>query len=264
MEGDCRICGQRANGTKFVEWVRPTFTNFDALVDGDIICDACLFWFDESSEELAKMAGKDKPQRMRNYSHFIKNGEWTPLGKGDKKQMKLMLLDYPFPELAVIADSGQKHIVFRARRNPPGGVAGFVQFEENTLYIVPDRLAHFLCIIEELYQTFSKDEIETGRYAQYRIAQFGLERWMELEDKIRNERGSLFLKLCVFLAQKGEEDGNRTKVSGSGFAPGDMEGDSGGLQTPVSLERLETIRGASTQCILPDEQSGEVCQPRLL
>lgn len=120
----CRFCGGNGEGIQFQDWVKPTFTDRDKLLPGEIVCNACLFWFEEASQELANITGKDKPQRMRNYSHFVVNGEWIPLSKGDKARMVELLTSEPFPELAAIADSGQKHIVFRARRNPQGSKAG--------------------------------------------------------------------------------------------------------------------------------------------
>jgi hypothetical protein len=81
----CRVCGQNKDGIDFNRWVKQNFTNYDLLVgDGDVICNECLFWFDQNSEELQKRVGKDKPQRMQNYSHFILGGKWIPVGKGDK------------------------------------------------------------------------------------------------------------------------------------------------------------------------------------
>jgi hypothetical protein len=35
-----------------------------------------------------------------------------------------LLTTFPFPELAAIAESGQKHIIFRAPRNPAGQASG--------------------------------------------------------------------------------------------------------------------------------------------
>lgn len=120
----CRFCGKPGKGEDFQKWVKPTFTNHDKLLPGEIVCNDCLFWFEESSQELADRTDKDKPQRMRNYSHFIVGGEWHPLSKGDKAGMIELLTSVPFPELAAIAESGQKHIVFRATRNVPGSAAG--------------------------------------------------------------------------------------------------------------------------------------------
>jgi hypothetical protein len=200
----CRICGKKGDGLRFSEWVRPTFTNWDKLYPGDIICHECLFWFNEKSEELAARVGKDKPQRMRNYSHFLVDGEWKPLSKAEKVTMRELLLSSPFPELAVIAESGQKHIAFRARRNHGGSDSGWVQFEEQAIFIVPRRLASVLDVIESLYISFAKSEIETGRYAGYRIMRFGLEEWNRLEDQIKEWRGSMLFRLALFLAQKKE------------------------------------------------------------
>ncbi len=120
--GTCRFCGEEVEGgVAFDQWVKPTFTDFDKLLPGDAVCPGCLFWFDEASTVLQTHFGKDVPQRIRNYSHFIVNGDWLPLSKADKSAMTALLLNPPFPELAAIASSGQKHIVFRAVRNPPGG-----------------------------------------------------------------------------------------------------------------------------------------------
>jgi len=282
--------------------VKPTFTDWDKLQPGEIICNDCLFWFDESSEALTKKVGKwwltfeeflvansDRvegwrkrngmrcmptphdlkmeltwggwciPQRMRNYSHFIVNGEWIPLSKGDKAQMKELLLGEPFPELAAIAESGQKHIVFRATRNPPGAKAGWVQFEEQSLFLEPEKLAVLLSEIEELYTTFSKAEIESGDYASYRILKFGFDEWMALEAEIKSLRGGLLFALAIFLAQKGDENAPES----SRFAHGDLAGDTAGLQEQVPKNDLAAVRGQREVGGL-HEQPGQVRQLTLL
>jgi len=205
----CRICGEWGEGERFDDWVRPTFTDWDKLQPGDGICQTCLFWFDEQSEELAQRVEKDKKQRMRNYSHFLVGNEWIPLSKSDKPRMKALLFRSPFPTLAVIADSGQKHIIFRARQNFPDATAGWVQFEEAAVYVRPSELAALLDTIEQLYVVFSKSEIKTGNYAQHRIRKFGLERWHDLESAISVKRGGGLFQLALFLAQKGECDDTR-------------------------------------------------------
>lgn len=263
MNGICRICGQPGEGQAFDEWVRPTFTDWDKLQPGDILCDACAFWFEEQSQELAGLTGKDKPQRMRNYSHFIKSGAWTPLSKGDKARMRELLLDPPFPELAAVADSGQKHIVFRAPRNPPGALAGWVQFEEQAVFVEPTELARLLAIVEALYLGFSKAEIGAGSYAQHRIQKFGLAAWHDLESQIRPERGRPLLDLALFLAQKREETSDnandgRTREGGRPAGRRVARG-AGGVQEPVPDEHLDPVRGPDPSGGL-HEQSGEVRQ----
>lgn len=239
--GICRICGQPGSGLPFTTWVRDTFTDWDKILPGDIICQQCQFAFDEANELLTKRMDKwwstekeavaanpDRvkawqkrnrtsmiptavqikltqmwggwciPQRMRNYSHFVIDDEWIPLSKADKARMAEILRgDF---EVAVIAESGQKHIVFRA-------VPGIVQFEEQQIRDVGAILA-LLNPIQSLYAGFSKSEIETGQYKQHRIIRFDLTEWHELERQIHHWRGSLLFRLAIFLAQKigGKDD----------------------------------------------------------
>jgi len=258
MKGICRICGQSGSGMAFEKWVRPTFTNRDLLFPGEIICDACTFWFEQQSTELQRRMGKDKPQRMQNYSHFVVAGEWMPLSKSDKSRMVELLLSNPFPELAAIADSGQKHIVFRARRNRPGQKSGWVQFEEQSLYVEPDELKALLGIIEELYDVFSKSEIRTGEYKSYRIRDFGIDRWQKLDEQIRCQREKLLFSLALFLAQKRSDDGS-DKRNGKRTADADLARDSGRLQESLPDDDLESVRKRNPERGLY-EQPGQVYQ----
>lgn len=203
--GFCRICGLKASGISFDVWVKETFTNFDNLKQGDVICKNCLFKFDEHSKMLAKKVGKEKPQRMRNYSHFIVNGEWIPLGKDKKSRMADLLLSCD-PKLAVISESGQKHLWFRAK-------PGMWQFEEQS--IIPDKelLRWLLIRIEKLMQTFSKTEIKSGRYNQKRILDFGLQFWAHIENEIKQHRGSQYFELALFLGQSDGQFGKHCSES---------------------------------------------------
>lgn len=113
MEGDtsgaCRLCGVLGVGTSFDSWVKDTFTDWDKLLPGLIICHACQFCTGEATPGLAGKMGKDKPQKMRNYSHFVLDGIWCPLSKGNKAEMRRLL--FAGAEVAVIAESGQKHLL---------------------------------------------------------------------------------------------------------------------------------------------------------
>src|SRR5690606_766853 len=93
MAGLCRICGEPSAGVSFDGWVRDTFTNHDILLPGDIICHICQFAFDQAQPELTRRTGKDKPQRMQNYSHIVLRGEWHPLHKGQKAELLALLRD---------------------------------------------------------------------------------------------------------------------------------------------------------------------------
>jgi hypothetical protein len=256
---NCRFCGaETAEGIPFDQWVKPTFTDWDKLLPGDCICADCQFWFDESSAALAERVGKDKPQRMRNYSHFVLNGAWIPLTKGDKAQMVGLLLGESFPELAAIAVSGQKHIVFRAVRNPPGGSAGWAQFEEQRMWVDSAALRSLLDTAQALYAGFSKSEIESGQYQPHRILQFGIERWQLLEARVKSQRGSLLFQLALFLAQRSDDDSG-IEAAGDGTPAGNLARDTGGLQEPLPDEHLGAVRKPNPQRGL-HQQPGEIRQ----
>lgn len=67
-KGICRFCGEIGEGVLFETWVKPTFTDHDKLQLGEIVCAACLFWFDEVNQDLADYMGRDVPQRFRSRS----------------------------------------------------------------------------------------------------------------------------------------------------------------------------------------------------
>lgn len=258
MNGHCRFCGQEKQGQEFDKWVRDTFTDWDKLLPGEIICDDCSFWFEQKSILLQEKMGKDKPQKMQNYSHFIVGGEWIPLSKGDKSIMAELLLGESLPELAAIANSGQKHIVFRATRNQPGQNAGWVQFEEQSIFVYPEELKTLLDAIEELYEIFAKSEIETGNYVGYRVIKFGLERWQELEQQIKNQRGKPLFSLAIFLAQKRSKNGS-DNGSSQRITDDDLAGRAGRLQEPVSDVNMGSVRERDQECGV-HQQPGKVCQ----
>lgn len=235
--GICRVCGLEGTGLPFGKWVRPTFTDWDKLVQGDILCQPCQFAFCERSELLAARVGKDKPQRMRNYSHFVVSGGWVPLSKGDKARMAHILL-HESPEVAVIAQSGQKHIL-------PWAVPGTVQFE---LTQIRDwhRLGPLLAKVETLYSGFSKGEIESGDYAQHRVLRFGTALWWKLEAEMKPVRQAALFELVLFLAQKKGELNGRTESdapAGGSVASGSMARDTARVQEPLPSHDLAAVRG---------------------
>jgi len=243
MDGICRICGLESSGVDFDSWVKDTFTNYDLLHPGNIICNACVFWFDQRSAQLQNLMGKDKPQKMQNYSHFVVDGEWIPVGKGNKARMAELLLGKQFPELAVIAVSGQKQLAFRARRNVSGRDCGWVQFEEKSIWVEQSSLKEMIFNIEQLYSVFSKGEIETGHYYPSRIIDFGMERWKFFEDKIKPARKTALFQLSLFLAQRSDDGTGEFETSGSGDDALDLvEGNSPGLQEQIPDDDLGAVR----------------------
>ena len=119
----CWLCGaETERGVAVKDRIKKTFTDigYAQNPDGEYICDACAWSMNERGVKLAALVGKSKPSRMRNFSHFVKGGVWRPCSKAAKSQMADLLTHEALPELAVIALSGQKHLVFKSRANPPG------------------------------------------------------------------------------------------------------------------------------------------------
>lgn len=204
-EGICRITGQHSTGILFDKWVRDTFTDFHNLKPGTIISNEAMFCFEEQSEYLQKLTGKDKPQRFRNYTHIVLENQWYIKNKGEKEDiMKLML---QLPEICVIAESGQRHLLFK---NKPGTW----QFEDT--FIQPDVLlfSKMQSRIHALSETFSNDEIQTGQYLQHRIIKFGFKNWQIVENELKKYRGQSMFDLALFFSKiKYDYHANNTTAS---------------------------------------------------
>lgn len=262
----CWLCGGALDGSGVPrrQAVKATFTDHDCAraPESGAFCAACAWIMAERNDALTARTSKDKPQRGRNYSHFVKAGAWYPLSKAQKGDMRTLLLEPPFPELAVIADSGQKHLVFKARANPPDAAAGWVQFEEQAIWVDPAQLAETLELIDALYVMFSKEEIGTGAYNHRRILDFGLERWHALETKVRPLRNRTFFHLALFLAQRSDDDGRATD-DGRRPAGNPVARRADRIQEQISDDDLDTVRESGAQRGV-HEQPGEVRQLPLL
>lgn len=191
-KGVCRITGEQSQGLPFTQWVRDTFTDLGFLHPGTIISNEALFCFEEASLYLQQLTGKDKPQRFRNYSHFIVNSKWYIKDKGQKKDMlQLMLSD---PSVCVIAESGQRHLVFKHK-------PGTWQLEDVTIQADREHFIYLHSRIHQLAEHFSIEEIITGQYKQSRIMKMGLKEWNKLENDIKHYRGSAMFDLAIFFAK---------------------------------------------------------------
>ena len=206
--GSCWLCGGANYGAVPVKsWVKATFTNYDDARGNwdDGVCEACVWATRYHSDELAEKTGKEKPQNMPTYSHFIVDGEWHVNCKAHTQQIAQALLDIRgVPEMAVIANSGQKHLVHLASINTPGQTSGVVQFERELIMMEQSALRGLLDSIETLYNDgHSKSAIRTGLYTFRRDTDIAL--WRSEEACIRGQRGSPLFTLAVWLAQKEEE-----------------------------------------------------------
>lgn len=190
--GICKVTGKQGMGIAFDKWVKDTFTDLGNLLPGTIVSNEALFTFEEASVFLQHLTGKDKPQRFRNYSHFIVDEKWYILDKGKKAEMFNLLLQQP--EVCVISDSGQKHLLFKSR-------AGLWQFEDSFIRPDVERLKAIHKTVSQLAVAFSVQEIETGQYLQSRVYKYSVSAWRRQEESIREERGSAMFDLALFFAK---------------------------------------------------------------
>lgn len=260
--GSCYLCGGSVYDPSPVAFP-STFMDYDKARCSDslYLCQACLFSMEERSELLASLVGKDKLQRMRNYSHFVLNGQWYPLSKADKTRMYDLLLQCP--ELSVIAVSGQKHLIFRAQ-------PGMWQIEEAAVQPELGLLQDLTRRVVPLYSNgFKKSEIRTGEYKTYRVKKYGVDRWYHDDMPLREWRGSPYLELAVFLAQKGDtggRDDGEGAASGQVRPPGVVSVARHGcnLQAAVCEGDLGSVPGAPPGRGDGDSQPGHLRQLTLL
>ena len=197
-QGVCRIIGKEGAGNRFNKWVSSKFTDWPYLYPGDIISVPALFCFAEQSQLLASKVGREKPQRMRTYSHFVLNGEWTAWDKGQKTEMLELLRSGP--EVAVISDSGQKHFIFKAQ-------PGVWCYEGLNIRPDSDKLEEYLYYMQKAYNAgVSKKAIEMGMN-QWHLKQLFdcYDDAVEIYEKLHQWHGDPMYDLSLFLLQKTEQ-----------------------------------------------------------
>lgn len=205
-EGICRITGIQSKGIKFSRWVRDTFTDFHNLKPGTIISNEAIFSFEEQSEYLQHLTGKDKPQRFRNYTHIVLKNKWHIKSKAEKEDILKLIIQ--LPEICVIAESGQRHLLFKHK-------PGTWQLEDTFIQPNVHLFAKIQSRIHALSETFSNDEIQSGQYLQHRILKFGFKNWQTVENTLKQYRGQSMFDLALFFSKiKYDYHANHTTAGG--------------------------------------------------
>lgn len=192
VEGTCRITGEPGRGIPFEKWVKDTFTNHSDLYPGNIISHEAMFCFEEKSELIQAMTGRDKPQKFRTYSHIVDHdGVWHCVTKADKKRIVEMIVTGA--KLVCLTDSGQKHVLFKHR-------PGFWQLDD--LHVQPnieDFSYLHSSMLDLLELGFSQTEILSGNYSHARVLRCGMKAWQTAESKIKDRRGEPIFDLAAWL-----------------------------------------------------------------
>lgn len=211
----CWLCGGPTSGVGW-PWqlaVAETFTNHTlaACPTSQTICQPCAAF---ASKATWERYAAERPElglktghamSWRCYSHLFVAPEHHECPT--RARWRELLLDPPEPPfLAIVAESGQKHLIFRGRIARSRDVFP-VQFEERSIWLQRAVFADCLIALERLYTLgFSKDSILSGRYHQGQMHAVGLRTWRQAEEALAPYRHThpLLLALVGFVAQKQE------------------------------------------------------------
>ena len=203
---DCWLCG---GDTENLGWcskdvIGSAFTDSNSAkaIHSQTVCYSCAALMKKEGWELACAKHNispyfpvkdDKPPFLSNWmfnSHVFSLQGWRTI---NRIQAREELLNPPKPPFIItLADSGKKHVIFRAKINQSINDY-FVQLDENTVLINRELFAKTLEVFEQGYALgFSKDSMLTGNYNQAAILKTGLKKWREIEDKIKVVRKDNF------------------------------------------------------------------------
>lgn len=211
----CWLCGGPAGNDPWPRDVAfaPTFTTFSraAIPHSDSVCQACVAMA-KGETWNAYVAGREDELQVKSgnrqfwyrYDHlFTATGHECPR----RPRWRELLLDPPEPPfLAVITESGQKHIIWQAQVAHSRDVYP-LQMEEDTLLIDRHLLADCLAAFEHLYHLgFSKESIVTGRYHHGQMLKVGITDWREAESQFAPWRVSHpeLIRAAAYVAQREE------------------------------------------------------------
>lgn len=195
----CWLCGGDSGARPWPRALVPvTFTNptLSPCPTADAVCQPCAYfsfgdgWRTYVAEHPDRGLKATGAMGWRSYSHAFSaafpGGHRTP----KRREWRALLLDPPAPPFVyVIAESGQKHILWRARvarsrdRYP-------VQVEEDRLIVDRGALGACIAQVERLLALgFTRDEIACGRYAPHRTLAAGSATWWPEEERMAWWRG---------------------------------------------------------------------------
>ncbi len=191
----CFYCGQPADvplklSSSYVDWW------VIAQPESNVICRGCEWMLNEKRE----IVGKDKLQKTRNYSWFVEADKQTPYTKANKSEIAAVLLSPPSPPWAfAIAESGQKHLLFRTpvnvERTPPFAV----QLETETIVYTPDELRDRMALARQVVA-------KVGHKGAAQItAGFAIAAGVELTEQWERVIGEPLTQLALFVTPSQKE-----------------------------------------------------------
>ena len=138
----------------FVEWWTVS------QPESNCICDGCLISIDQKLD----MPGRSKKQKTQSYTWLVELEKRTPYTKAHKKKIYAHLLNPPKPPWAfAIAESGQKHLLYRTPINQEAEPPFVVQLElEQITYMPADLLNRVTLAMEVVAAVGHKGAADPG------------------------------------------------------------------------------------------------------
>jgi hypothetical protein len=216
-DGQCWLCGGPTGGVgwHFADAIPPTYTNHTlaACPTSRTVCQPCAAM---GSKDTWEAYGRAHPEMGLKTGHAMSWRCYSQLFAAPhhhecptRARWREILLDPPAPPfLAVIAESGQKHLIFRASIAHSRDLFP-VQFEERLIWLDLDSFRPCLAAFEALYNLgFSKDSILAGQYHHGQMLKVGLATWRKAEELFAPWRRLPHLaQLAAFVAQRDPDFG---------------------------------------------------------
>jgi CRISPR type IV-associated protein Csf1 len=195
--GICAFCGTEIQeGVRLDDTISDAFTNFDQLTDraATHVCEACNACVKEP-----------KLRRM----NFIATEQGITYFKRD--QIEKLLFNPPVPPFVfAVTESMKKHMSFRAKVNYSQKLF-YIQKEDTQILFSPNKYQRYFEAMKRLYRSFSKTAIGSGEFQQNFIKKYGLHEFMQDENIIKIERGSMQFELLLFAMNMSDENLKKMK-----------------------------------------------------
>jgi len=238
---NCYFCGINCDDSYFSEdYIKETFTNRDVVKypGSNYICVGCVMSLGWGEDEMLmldnsiKQRINDKGMAPRMYSWVIaKEKKWAFTKAHTNLIRDIILFNQPKPPFSIIlADSGQKHLIFRAtiaitKNEFP------VMLEEEIIGVKPrlleERLKMALPIVAAIGKPVLTEELKINNfisYEKYHGNITGLEEWQ----KVQHEPLS---RLAAWLSISKEDAKNECPAIESGRIPEKTSGVNRSCQT---------------------------------
>jgi CRISPR type IV-associated protein Csf1 len=213
-ENQCFYCGAPCDESYTVkEYVKPKFTNRDIVFrpGSSFVCGGCVESFNETTTITMPDGEVRDRQRVRGYSWVITSQYKQAYTKAHIKQLRELCLNPPEPPFAIIlADSGQKHLIFRSKINLSKH-SFFVMLEETQIIVEPDKLRERIELLEKFIPFTGKpglkEEIKTTTLEKI-FDYYGESETISLLEKYNNVKEEQITNLALWLARNKEDSIN--------------------------------------------------------